>query len=264
MTLLKHQIKADWSGLAAWAVLTGLGGWFMVYMYDVMVNTGVMTYLAEMMQSMPPAWKAVWGAGSVLSLSGWIRSFVYGIIAPLIFSIYVGIYVVGLVTREADQHNLEFLLSLPVGRLQVILTRWFGLLTGLAFLQAVLAVTVGLSAGGDAAASMPGFIWANVNMFLMFTTVGGLLLVVSLFIDDYPRGTAVTLGLALGMGFLNFILQDSPGAAARRILPQYYFDAMKVMAGGSVPWGDLAVLAGASAIFLVASVCIFSRKQIAS
>ena len=265
MTLLRHQIKSDRSGLISWAVLTGLTAWFMVYMFDVMVNSGTLKYLTEIVESMPPAWRAVWGGGAgVLSLSGWAKNFIYGLLGPLVFSIYLGVYVAGLVTREADQHNLEFLLSLPVGRAQVILTKWLGLVTGLASLQAVLAIAVALTAGRDALASMPGFLWANVNMFLVFATVGSLLLLVSLFIDDYPRGTAVSLGLALAMFFLNFVLRDSPGAAIRRLLPQYYFDAMEVMSGTAIPWGNLAVLAGASAVFLAGSIYVFSRKQIAS
>ncbi len=265
MTLLRHQVKSDRGGLISWAVLTGLTAWFMVYMFDIMVSSGILDYLSQLVESMPPAWRAVWGGNAgVLSLGGWARDFLYGIIGPLIFTIYVGTYVAGLVTRESDQHNLEFLLSLPVERVQVILTKWLSLLAGLATLQVVLATIVAVSVGKTALASLPGFVWANVNMFLMFTAVGSLLLLISLFIDDYPRGTAVSLGLALAMFFLNFVLQDSPGAAIRRVLPQYYFDTVKVMSGNAVPWGNLAVLAGATAVFLAGSLYIFSRKQIAN
>lgn len=264
MTLLKQQWKNDRGSLLGWSLLMVFVSWLLVYMFRIMVDTGIVGDLNRAMESLPPAVRALWGLqGTAVTLSGWVQAMLYHGLFLVVLATYTSLYVAGLITREADQHSLEFLLSLPVGRDQVLLTRWAGLVSGLAFLSLVHWLTVTLSAGGEVGTA--ALFWADVNLFLVFTALGGLLLVVSLFVDDYPRGVGISMGISLLL-FLLSAIEGAQGilAAVQKMLPFYYLNPAEVIGRGQFPGRDMLVLAAASLVFLVLAIYVFRRKQIAS
>jgi len=264
VTLLKQQWKNDRGNLLGWSLLIAFVSWLLVYMFWIMADTGIVGDLNKAVESMPPALRAVWGLqGTALTVGSWIEAMLYHGLFLVVFAIYTSLYVAGLITREADQRNLEFLLSLPVGRDQVLLTRWSGLIGGLAVLTLVHWLAIAVAAGAEV--SRTALFWADVNMFLVFAALGGLLLVVSLFIDDYPRGVGISMGISLLLFFISTI-EGSQGvlAAVQKMLPFHYLNPAEIIGAGHVPARDLLVLAAASLVFLGLAVQVFRRKQIAS
>ncbi len=264
MTLLRQQWKNDWGSLLGWSFLVAFVSWLMVYMFQVSVQTGIVGDLNAAVQGLPPAVRAIWGAeGGLLTLTGWIEALLYHGLFLILLATYTSLYVAGLITREADQHNLEFLLSLPVGRDQVLVARWSGLVGGLAVLHLVHWATIVATAGTQV--SSAALLWADLNMLLVFAALGGLLLWVSLFIDDYPRGVGVGMGISLLLYFISTI-EGAQGALAalQKLLPYYYLNPARVIGLGQIPTRDLFVLAAASLVFLGLAIQVFRRKQIAS
>lgn len=265
MALLRQQWRRDRGNLLGWSVTLALLTYYLAAAFHVFGDTGIMKQLATALETLPAGMKALFAAGDpIFTIQGWVEGMLYTGTIQLIFLIFTGLYVAGLVTRESDQRSLEFLLSLPVERSRVLLTRWLGLVANLAVLHLIHWVAVVLAVGKDARPL--AYLWADINMFLAFTAIGGLLLLVSLFIDDYPRGVAALEGIAIAIFFAEMALEGDAGwqAALRKVLPFHYFNPSKIIAGGRFPTVDALILAGVSLLFLALAVLFFNRKQVAA
>lgn len=222
MTLFRQQWKANRANLLGWSVTVALMTWYLAAAFRMLANTGVMKDLTQALETLPPALKALFASGDpIFTMQGWVEGMLYTGIIPLVLLIFTGLYVARSITREMDQHTLEFLLA---------------------------------------------YLWADVNMFLVLTSIGSLLLSVSLFIDDYPRGVAVMEGLAVALFFAGTALEGGGGfkESLRSLLPFHYFNPPAIISGGGFPWADAAVLAAVSLVFLGLAVYQFGRKQIAA
>lgn len=263
MTLLRQQWRRDRGSLLGWSVTLALLTFYLAAAFHVFGDTGMMKDLAKALESLPSGMKALFASGDpIFTIQGWVEGMLYTGTIQLIFLIFTGLYVAGLVTREMDQHSMEFLLSLPVERSRVILTRWLGLVLNLATLHLIHWLAVVLAVGKEAR-PLP-YLWADINMFLVFTTVGGLLLIVSLFIDDYPRGVAALEGIAVAIFFAEMALEGDGGfkAVLRRVLPFHYFDPSGIIAGGRFPTTNVLILGVVSLLFLALAAYLFNRKQV--
>lgn len=265
MVLFKQQLRGDRGNLIGWAIGLVALTWFMVGMYDTLSATGTLHDLMEALQAMPAAMQA-WLAGGapIVTFSGFVAGTLYGGMLPVLLAIYVGLYAPGIVTRDVDQRNMEFLLSLPVRRVSVIVCRWAAFAIGLAGLLFVQWLTMIAVSGerGDAAA----YLVADLNLFLLFAVVGGLLMFVTVFIDDQARGLGVSMATALGLYFVYLLTEQATGAlkTLRNGLPFAHFNPGDIISFGKLPWGDLVGLGVAALVFLAATVVAFERKQIAA
>lgn len=265
MVLLKQQWRGDRGNLIGWAIALTALTWFMVSMYDSLMSTGMMNDLAEVLRSMPAAMQA-WLAGgsSLVTFPGFVAGVVFNGLMLVMAAIYVALYIPNIITREMDQRNMEFLLSLPVRRSTVIVTRWLGFIVGLAGLLAIQWLALVASAGARGNALR--YLIADLNMFLLFAAVGGLIMFISVFIDDQSRCTGIGMALSLGLLFVYLMTDQATGAVAalRKALPFAHFNPGEIISFGAIPWGDMVGLAIAAAVLLFLSVKAFERKQIAA
>jgi len=268
MSLLKHQLRTELVSLVTWALTLGVLIFYTVYIWKQLKESGGLTDLEEMLRSMPPAFKGIYGSAfSMTQLNGWLQGYVFGGYLNLIYSVYIGLFVAGMITREADQRTLEFLLTLPVTRTQLILSRWLGMVVSLAFLHLthVAAVGLGVMAIGQQPA-WGNFLVATVNSLLLFTAIGGILLAVTLFINDYGPAVGAGIGIAAGLYLIYSLTESATGVlmTLRKLDPFALFNAGPIIGQGEVPWANMAILAGAAAVALALSVYLFERKQIAA
>lgn len=265
MVLFKQQLRGDRGNLIGWAVGLAALTWFMVMMYDSLAASGTLHDLMEALQAMPAAMQA-WLAGGmpIVTFSGFVAGTLYGGMLPVMLAIYVGLYIPGIVTRDVDQHNMEFLLSLPVRRVSVIVTRWLAFIAGLAGLLFIQWLTMVAVSGGRGDALR--YLIADLNLFLLFATVGGLLMFVTVFIDDQSRGLGVSMALALGLYFVYLLTEQATGIlrTLRKALPFAHFISGDIISFGKVPWGDGIGLAVAALVLLLLTIVAFDRKQIAA
>lgn len=264
MVLFKQQLRSDRGNLIGWAIGLAALTWFMVIMYDSLTASGTLHDLMEALQAMPAAMQA-WLAGGtpIVTFSGFVAGTLYGATLPVLLAIYVGLYAPSIVTRDVDQHNMEFLLSLPVRRASVIVSRWLAFVAGLAGLLSVQWLTMVAVSGGRGDAVR--YLIADLNLFLLFATVGGLLMFVTVFVDDQSRGLGASMAIALGLYFVYLVTEQAKGTllTLRGALPFAHFVSGDIISFGKMPWGDLVGLAVAALVLLAATVVAFERKQIA-
>lgn len=267
MMLLRQQIKSESVSLALWCLAIAALDIYSVVMWDMLRESGGLAEVHALLAELPETVKAMFGGeASLADVDGVLRSATYGSWIGIPFTIFTGTFVAGMVSREMDRRTMEFLLALPVARWQVLLQRWAGLVLALALLHAVHAGAVlgTVAAIGEQVAAGP-YLVAGTNSLLLYVAVGGLMLLTSLFLDDYVRGISGVLGLGLGLLFVHVSTASATGLVQdlRRLLPHHYFHAGQIFRTGEVPGFDLAVLGGVGLAALLVSLLVFQRKQIA-
>lgn len=266
MMLFKQYARREATSVISWAMILGLMGFFVTYLWHVMSTSGSLDQLQSMLQNAQGVVRGlVSGDAPLTTLDGWISGYALGSWIALPFVIFTALFVAGIIMREMDRRTLEFVLALPVSRTQVIVSRWLVFASSLAVVHFALflGVVAGVSAVAQTA-SPERYAVALVNSFFLYLFIGSLLLLVSLFIDDYGPGTGALLGVGLGLFFVYVALDAAAGALekVRELLPFSQYDVQSIVIKGTVPWGDMAVLAVGAAVLLALSVWVFNRKQI--
>ncbi len=266
MTLIKQHVKMEWLSVLIWSLVLAALIFYTVVMWKQM-DAEAVRQMERLFEQVPESLAVLYGAGvSIGTITGWVQAYAFGSWTVVIYLVFTALFVVGMVTREMDRRTMEFLLSLPVARWQVILSRWVGMAGALLVLHAVHlgAVLAGLGAI-DQSVPMERMLWAELNSWLLFLALGGIFLVISLFVDDYGRGVAATLGLAFGLFFAYSALSGAEGSLqnVRNAIPFALYDYNAIIGQGEVPGGDLLVLALVAALTLALSIWLFERKQIA-
>lgn len=262
MTLLRRQVKSDRWTILTWCVTVALLTWLVGAMYNVLVDAGAMEDLLRMVESVPSAIRVLFGQGGFSLESTFIAQMEYTSLGSIAFVVFLSTYVPSLLSKEIDQRTSEFLLALPVKRTTVLLSRWVGLAIALFVIAAVQCAAVLLVTGTGI--SPARYLLAGANMYLLYLDVGTILLLSSVFVDDYPKAAGVSAGIATFLFFYNGVAGEATGLAAslRRALPFSRFDAVTILTKGTVPWTDMAVLAVETMVVLALAVKAFEAKQV--
>ncbi len=167
---------------------------------------------------------------------------------------------------EIDCGTIDILLSLPVGRWQILCNETLVWLIGGA------VVLVALAAGNwygraqlDDALELP---WANVMCVLtslacLYLAVGGLCYLVAAALDR--RGVAITIvfSFLLGSFLLNYLARLwEPAERLAFLSPMHYYRPLAVLQEGVLPGRDIAVLLTAAATTWIAAGIVFARRDV--
>jgi ABC-2 type transport system permease protein len=263
MVLLRQQLRSDRWTIVTWCLTVVFLTWMTTGLYQVLNDTGTLTEFQKLVESMPAGVRALFGSQGFDMFGSFVASIEYGTMMAIAFMVFLATYVPGLISKEIDQRSSEFLLALPVKRSGVLGARWLGLAITMAIMTAVQWLT--LVAVTGAQAEPVRYLWASINMYLLFLEVGTLLLLVSIFVDDYPKAAAVCAGLVVLLFFYNGMTENSTGltSSVRKALPFARFDSQEILTGGGIPGADLALLAAGIAVLFFLAIRAFDAKQVA-
>lgn len=268
MTLFRQHARSEAVSTLIWALVFGLVGFGTTYIWDVMRSSGAMADLQKTLESAPGALKALVGAtgANMLTLDGWIQGYAMGSWVSVVGVIFTALFVVGMITREMDRRTMEFVLALPVSRTQLLVSRWLVLAGSLAAISLAHFVGVWSAVTYLGQEGHPGrYAVVAINSLLLLLFLGTLMLLVSLFIDDYGPGSGAMLGIGLGLDLMYMFTTDATGVLKNlhAVLPFSLYDPQSIIIKGVVPWGHLTILGGGALLLLALSVWVFQRKQIA-
>ncbi|MFZ5817313.1 MAG: ABC transporter permease subunit [Bacillota bacterium] len=267
MTLLRQQIKAEGPALLIWGLSLGGLSLYSMTLWKTLMESDAMGEVLKMLETLPPAMKGLIGGGSsLLSIDGWVQAYAFGQWFLVPYLVFTGLFAASIVSREMDRRTMEFLLSLPTSRAELLLSRWGGMALGLAVLQGIhlLGTIGGVLMIGESPA-VGSYLLAELNLWLLLLALGTLFLLISLFIDDYGRAVGITLGAGFALFFTHIGLEGQTGAAEklRNALPFAQFRPAVALAEGAVPVGAMLYLALLTLAALGLSIFLFQRKQIA-
>ncbi len=261
MPLMQLTIKKNWPlALIFFGVLAMYSG-VMISMY----NPGDMESLMQMFELFPPEVMSALGfAGAFSDMTGYLASWLYGLLMigfPMVYSI---ILAGRLVAKTVDSGSIACLLATPDSRGKIILTKAvYAVLSltailGLLFLANCLLGKALYPDDLDVAA----FFQLNVTVTLVNITVLSISFFFSCLFNDTKYSLAFGAGLPIAFLLMHMLGGASPDAEIVRKLSIFgWYDPLSIVNGETVPGVNL-LYGLLSLLLLGGGILIFRKKRL--
>ena len=259
--ILKQTLKDKYMGTVIVAVLIFLYIFWLASFYPS-VKPMVSGY-DQLLQN--PSMKAFFGDSivSMTTFSGFMTLEVFsymGLVVGAFFIFMVASFVAG----EIDQKSSELLLSLPVSRVNVILSRFATLLPFIALVM--IGEIAGIYLGGRYIGEDPSIKWFGIAILFMgvFTlAVGAMTLLISSLMSDGRRAALLSLGVLLAM----FLVENIGSMVtsidwARKLSLFHYARIADIVNTQTVDWTNMGILLLAVIVFTALAVVAFRQRDI--
>jgi ABC-2 type transport system permease protein len=213
-----------------------------------------------------PTFKALIGdMASLNSFGGFMSAEVFSYMG-IVLGAYIAFLTASFVAGEIEQKSSELMLSLPVSRVRVILSRFAVLVPVIAAIVVAMLLAVFLGSG---------YIGESVDMVrfgygMLFTAgfllaVGGGSMLLSALMSNGRNAAFASIGVLLAM----FLIENIGSMVtsidwARRLSLFHYAKVSDFIANPSavISWGNLGILLAVAAVFLALAVIVYHRRDI--
>ena len=164
----------------------------------------------------------------------------------------------GIVARDPDQKTAEFLLSRPVSRTRVLLTRWIvvvALVIIPVYLTSISAIWI--SPAVDETLTWSDVLLASSYMSLFLIMLITFTTLVSSLSSHQLRAGIILIGIML-LNFAFYLIQEIDEISLFKSIDVYVFMEIKA---GQWPWMATGCFVGATIIMLLASLKIYNRRD---
>jgi len=261
LVYFKTLIKRNWLLLVIFiAVLTMYMG-VMISMYD----PEDMEALATMTEMFPPEMMNAMGFSSLVTdMTGFLASWLYGLLMlgfPLVYCIILGNR---LVAKMVDNSSFAYLLSTPNSRIKLIVTSGvYALLSILVLFSCLFLIGVALCE-----ITFPGLLDVGAFFKLNVTTmlVNMAVMMISFFFSCLFNETRLSLSFGAGIPIL-FLLMNMLGGVTtdmnilKSVSIYGFYDPVELVQGADILLTNLGY-AAVSLALLAAGVYIFNRKRL--
>jgi ABC-2 type transport system permease protein len=256
-----YELQQRRGSMLGWGV--GIGSFVMLYSLFYPALPGDLTNLDLSEIQLYQAF----GQLQMNSFEAYFSSTIMNFLA-LLLAIFAVMQGTAALVGEEEQGTLELVATLPLPRWQIVLSKGVALLLTalvillLALMLALIAfvvvaaqieVTIG---AGDIALAMLNA-WPITAIFLMISLFWSALLPTRRI--AVAAASLVVIASFLGNNLLPMIPELEP---LTRIFPFHYYDASPQIFSTGIDGGNTAILLGGSAIFLLASVLSFARRDL--
>ena len=268
--LFAFGFRASRGGLIAWSIFFILYGILMVYLFIPMQDIAdTIAQYAEQFGSMFEIFAG--DVGSILNPDGtlsfgkWI-ALEYLSMWPLLMAIYAVFFAANVVARDADKGTLDMLLSQPVRRSRVIISRFavFPLLLVAIAVLSLLGIVVGMAIIGSFS-DLAGICLVFLPAILLPMAVASYSLLFScIFLE--PRKVLMAAGSLTGLFFLLNILSKTVGSLdwIGYMSIFHYYAPGEIAADFNIDWLGIGVYIAITAVCTAASVYVFQRRDISA
>ena len=259
--VFKQTIKDKYKGAILASALLFLYVFWMATFYPAMKDS--MGMYDQMLEN--PTLKAFLGSeiAGMSSFTGFITIELFSYIG-LIIGAYAAFLVASFIAGEIEQKSSELMLSLPVSRENIILSR-FAVIVPIAVIVSVamlLAVYAGAVFIGEPV-EIIWFAYAMVFIGAFMLAVGSGALLLSALMSDGKKAAFSAIGILLAM----FLVENIGSMItsidwARKLSLYHYAKVTTIVLNHDVNWMNLGVLLAATVVFLVLAVIAFRRRDI--
>ncbi len=262
------ELKRNRTSFIIWSIIIAvLISWGMFF-YPVLMQGDTVKQVIALFEN--PFMKRMMGAfgadvGKMTNVLGFYSTY-NGIYFTLLGSIYSILFASGIVSKEEQEKTAEFLLTKPVTRIEVMVSKLLAWLTYLLGLNLVIVITAftGLEmVKGDQVYPVRAFLIMSCYSFLLMGLFGVIGLFLSILIKRGRSITSVVLGIVLGGYFVDAVSKITRETHVIGYLSPFKFvDNDVLRAGYGFEWWRLLYLIGFSVILTVLSVLIYKKKDI--
>lgn len=261
MTLFRNTLKRNWVLLAIFLGVLSMYMAVMLSMYD----PDDMEALSTMIKLFPPELMKAMGFDSIVTdLTGYLASWLYGLLMlgfPLVYCIILGNR---LVAKMVDNSSFAYLLSTPNSRVKIIMTQG---IYALASVAALMTFVFGLGVL-LCAVVFPGMLDVGQFLRLNFTTmlVNMTVMMISFFFSCVFNETRFSLLFGAGIPVVFLLMKmlggvSKGGSIIKKASIYGFYDPVKLVAGESMVSINLIYIAMILVLF-GGGVLIFRRKRL--
>ncbi len=164
----------------------------------------------------------------------------------------------GLIARDADQKTAEFLLSRPISRSRVFMTRWFatcGLVVVPVYLSSISAIWI--SPAVDEQLEWGLVLLASTYMSLFLVMLVSFTAMVSAMSSHQMRAGIILIGAML-LSFAFYLIQEVDNFSLFKTVDVFVF--MQISAG-NFPWITSASFVVATVLMILIGLAAFRRRD---
>ena len=259
--LFRHTFKRNWLLLVIFFAVLTMYTTVMLSMYDPADMAG----LLAMMEAIPPGLRAAFGFDTLpTDLTGYLASWLYGMLMigfPMVYSI---ILANGLVAKMVDNGSFAYLLSTPHTRVRIIVTQGAYALTSLLALFAVLFGVGVLTAEAMFPGNLDVLAYLRLNVTTMLANM--VVLMIAFFFSCVFNETRLSLSFGAGIP-ITFLLMNMLGGTAPELAPLSslsifgFYDPLELAAGASALGVNLVYVTLIAALF-AGGTFIFKYKRL--
>ena len=262
--LYLKEIKRNKKNLAIWSAIVMGFTILVLSIFPYMKNMG--DQMAIMMSKMPEGMTKAMGidAQTFNSILGMYNTY-YGIYIVVLLAIYTSSTGATIISKEEKNKTAEFLLTKPISRKNVFVTKVIVLYT-LCFLAYIVQTTTAIifvNAFGEDDIKWSIFITMHTHgliLILFFTCL-------SLFLSMLAKPKSNFMGMSVGIVFGSYFLNTIAIAANKvswigYISPFHYLDFSVSNPNYSINYPVVAIILSVSIILLIISYKLYKRKDI--
>jgi ABC-2 type transport system permease protein len=260
LTVARYEAERQVVPALAAAVALSLFGSLYVWV-GPQVTAGV--DIEAMTEALPPAMRALFGLESLGSLAGLLASEFYTLGWIVGLAAYVAYVAAGRIAGGIETDRLDATLAAPTPRASVLAGTFLALLVPIVVVNVVVPLALyGVSVTvGDPlslsdlfalhALSVPYLLaWGAVGLFLGVVVDGG------------RTAGRVSLGAVFATWITEAVVTGSDYEWIGALAPARYLDPTAALIRGEYALGSVAVLLGATALFLFAAGVLFDRRDV--
>jgi ABC-2 type transport system permease protein len=259
--IFRQTVKDKWFGAVIAALLIFIYIFWLASFYPS-IKPMISGY-DQLLQN--PSMKAFLGdeAVSMTTFSGFITLEVFsymGLVVGAFFIFMAASFAAG----EIDQKSCELLLSLPVSRVNIILSRFVVILPFAAIIMAaeLAAIYLGAAYIGEVV-GIKWFAYGLLFMAVFTIAVGAMALFISSVMSDGRRAALISLGVLLAM----FLVENIGSMVtsidwARKLSLFHYAKLGTIVTTQTVDWANLGILLAVTVVFVVLAVIAFRQRDI--
>lgn len=260
LEIFSQSMKEKMKGALIVAVLILLYVFFIGYSAPATKNMGG---LDDLMKN--PAIKALVGnmTVSITSFEGLLALKGF-LIMGLVVGVYMAFLAASFLAGEIEHKTCDLLLSLPVSRESIVLSRFLVMIPIVMLIAICEIAGVYLSARYiEYNVDMTWFVYAITLMALLSLAAGALAMLISALMSDGRSAALASVGVLVGMYFLETLGSSIEGLDwIRRLSLFYYQDLNSIIGLHQVNWGNFGILLAAAVVFLALAVLAFKRRDI--
>lgn len=260
--LTRQTLRVEWRAVAGWGLSTLVLVVLIVAFFPAVKGNSALT---DSFTNLPPSVQSAFGIANLSSAAGYLQGQLFSTLAPLIFLSFAIGRGARAIAGEEERGTMDLLLSNPLRRSSVVLEKGAAILIELICLAFVMWVglvifgplfDIHISAANTAAAT------ASV------AALGVLYGAIALAMSGATGRRALSLGVGAGLGVAGYLytaiapfvpaLKNNLGFSPFQ--RAYGYDPVT----HGMQWGDFFVLIGAAAVFVVAAVVLFDRRDVHS
>lgn len=262
-TIYMHEFRTKFKSIAIWSLSIAALVLFFFSLFPAFAGDAAL--LNQLMARFPPALREAFGIGNVdMSSVVGFYSFLF-VFVQLCLAIQAANYGVGLVSVEETELTADFLLSKPVSRSQVFISKLLAAFTSLAITDLVLwlssFVAILLFRGERTYETSPLLLlFLSIVIFqLFFLSVG---LIISLLVKRVRSVTPYALGLGFGMYVLSAFSGVFKDVKLEYITAFKHFDPAYMVEHGAFNTPLVLLNVAITLVSLAASYWLYLRRDI--